>query len=491
MRQCGGKESLGRRCPSSDLYRAQTPRRLCHGAPVQTLTVPRILRPAPNHGCAQDKPSEEPDEHGFVHPAVMAAMDPQSEEYTKAYAAFECAWRCRQPASFFFFFFFFVALLFTFSPALFRPGLPSPPPPPPPLLPSTANSALYYEKYGDYYKQQAASGSNGTTLAEGEVEEVCEVPDRHIGRVIGKGGQTVRTIQGISSTHIDIPNECAPGTDMRMVKIRGTPNNISYCRKIIAEYVSKGEDASMPLPSESEVDPTKPITCKTIEVPDEHVGRIIGKGGATVRMIQDAHHCHVDIAKAPPAGSQQREVKITGVPDSIAATEALIMQKVRGDGPMGGMPLLGGALGGPLGQNEIRVFVPAEHVGRYAWGGGREKERWGARFLSWACFEPLHAAARPLTPFFSFFSPSPSLPSPAPPHPLLPTQHHWPRRRDHSRDPGAQRRAHGHQQGDTARQHAARDCPARLSPAAPVLHPARQPEDCRDDGRLFGVLRGQ
>jgi len=281
-----------------------------------------------------DKPSEEPDEHGFVHPAVMAAMDPQSEEYTKAYAAFE------------------------------------------------SNSALYYEKYGDYYKQQAASGSNGTTLAEGEVEEVCEVPDRHIGRVIGKGGQTVRTIQGISSTHIDIPNECAPGTDMRMVKIRGTPNNISYCRKIIAEYVSKGEDASMPLPSESEVDPTKPITCKTIEVPDEHVGRIIGKGGATVRMIQDAHHCHVDIAKAPPAGSQQREVKITGVPDSIAATEALIMQKVRGDGPMGGMPLLGGALGGPLGQNEIRVFVPAEHVGRIIGRGGatiREiQERSGA-----------------------------------------------------------------------------------------------------------------
>lgn len=246
------------------------------------------------------------------------------------------------------------------------------------LHPHIANSALYYEKYGDYYKQQAATGGNGTTLAEGEAEEVCEVPDKHIGRVIGKGGQTVRTIQGISSTHIDIPNECAPGTDVRMVKIRGTLNNISYCRKIIAEYVSKGEDATMPLPSENEADPTKPITCKTIHVPDEHVGRIIGKGGATVRMIQDAHHCHVDIAKAAQPGSNQREIKITGVVDGIGATEELIMQKVRGDGPIAGMPLLGAASGGQLGHNEIRVFIPAEHVGRYVILGAID---------TWSCWE--------------------------------------------------------------------------------------------------------
>lgn len=37
----------------------------------------------------QDGVPAEADEHGFVHPAAMAAMDPNSEEYKNAYKAFE------------------------------------------------------------------------------------------------------------------------------------------------------------------------------------------------------------------------------------------------------------------------------------------------------------------------------------------------------------------------------------------------------------------
>ena len=43
----------------------------------------------------------------------------------------------------------------------------------------------------------------------------------------------------MSSAHIDIPKECAPGSQMREVKVIGTQESVTYCRALIEAKVAE------------------------------------------------------------------------------------------------------------------------------------------------------------------------------------------------------------------------------------------------------------
>ena len=64
--------------------------------------------------------------------------------------------------------------------------------------------------------------------------------------------------------------------------------------------------------------------------PNDQVGRLIGKGGCTIRQMQDLSNCHLEIAKQSAPGSGLRQVTVTGLDDQIGRAVQLVRQKLSG-----------------------------------------------------------------------------------------------------------------------------------------------------------------
>ena len=105
-------------------------------------------------------------------------------------------------------------------------------------------------------------------------------------------------------------------------------------------------------------EPEVPIT-KIVVVPDEAVGRLIGKQGTTIRQIQDISGAHVDIAKEPERGTTTRVVTLKGTPSQLKIAEDILNAKVVGDAiPVpDAKPLLSDTI-------DLNIYVPTEAVGR-------------------------------------------------------------------------------------------------------------------------------
>jgi len=208
--------------------------------------------------------------------------------------------------------------------------------------------------------------------------EYVDVPNDHVGRVIGKGGSTIRNMQDLSGAHIDVPPECAPGTQVRKVEITGNPKQLAYCRNLILQKCNPEDQGTIPLPLDGST------VNKSIRIPDSMVGKIIGKGGTTIRQLQEMSKAHVDVAKACNPGEVDRVVVLTGEPAQVDHCEQLIKLKLDGGElpPMqGGMDAMGGmagmlAFGGgqsatpTMSGSDMKIEIPNEMVGRIIGKGG-------------------------------------------------------------------------------------------------------------------------
>lgn len=65
--------------------------------------------------------------------------------------------------------------------------------------------------------------------------------------------------------------------------------------------------------------------------PTQLAGRIIGKGGASVKAIQAESGAHIDVP--PSGGSKTRILTITGTPAQIQHCMSLVEARLRSSGP--------------------------------------------------------------------------------------------------------------------------------------------------------------
>lgn len=193
-----------------------------------------------------------------------------------------------------------------------------------------------------------------------EMTEFVNVPDEHVGRVIGKSGASIRVMQNLSGAHIDVPQQCEEGTNYRKVKMSGKQFQLDYCRQLIDQKCNpESADAPIVLPSDGSA------TSRTVQVPNDMVGKIIGKGGATIRQLQDLSGAHVDVAKQPLAGEATRRVTLTGSPEQVEKCNNLIQMKLSGEQ----LPGVQGQAA-VMGESEMRVYIPNDMVGKVIGKGG-------------------------------------------------------------------------------------------------------------------------
>ena len=165
-----------------------------------------------------------------------------------------------------------------------------------------------------------------TVTQEGDSLQVM-VPDRTVGLIIGRGGETIRDLQERSGCHVNIVGENKSVDGHRPVNLIGSAASQRIAKDLIFEIVeSDAKGISIKELRARNDDPHSKVN-DSIQVPGEAVGMIIGKGGETIREMQDRTGCKINVS--PATGRDiEREIGLIGTRNAIDAAKRAILDKV-------------------------------------------------------------------------------------------------------------------------------------------------------------------
>ncbi|KAI5285205.1 hypothetical protein KEM52_002545 [Ascosphaera acerosa] len=181
------------------------------------------------------------------------------------------------------------------------------------------------------------SGGDGAAmsaaLTDGDTLQIL-VPDRTVGLIIGRGGETIRDLQDRSGCRVNIVNESQSVNGLRPVNLKGSPEAKQKAKELILEIVES--DTRQP-PNGGGRNPGSGVAggigpeagrvTDTIYIPPEAVGLVIGKGGETIREIQNIAQCRVNIHQTDKR-AVDRQVDLIGLPPAIEVAKTIIQEKV-------------------------------------------------------------------------------------------------------------------------------------------------------------------
>ena len=198
--------------------------------------------------------------------------------------------------------------------------------------PPNARAAL--ERMRNAQSQNKPVSGHQPALREGEDATQILVPNRTVGLIIGRGGETIRDLQDRSQCHVNIVGEEKSINGFRPVNLIGTPQAAGRARELIMEIVesdtknmaSQGSQQNQGRDSMQQNGGDK--INDSIHVPSEAVGMIIGKGGETIKDMQSSTGCKINVS--PPNGRDiRREIGLVGSRHAIEAAKRAIDEKVR------------------------------------------------------------------------------------------------------------------------------------------------------------------
>ncbi|PHH54752.1 Far upstream element-binding protein 3 [Ceratocystis fimbriata CBS 114723] len=204
---------------------------------------------------------------------------------------------------------------------------------------------------------------------EGEDHMQIMVPDRTVGLIIGRKGETISDLQERSGCHINIVDETKSVDGLRPVNLIGTPEETQRAKDMIMQIVdsdSRDSAASGGGPTGGHGGPMKPfnrdpyagprdpagyggprnnanngdtygipvptgpdVITDEMQVPSEAVGMIIGKKGETIREIQATSGCKINVTQGAPNGDDsQRSIGLIGTPDAIRQAKGAISDRI-------------------------------------------------------------------------------------------------------------------------------------------------------------------
>jgi far upstream element-binding protein len=188
------------------------------------------------------------------------------------------------------------------------------------------------------------ASSHQPALRDGEDSMQIMVPDRTVGLIIGRGGETIRDLQERSGCHVNIVGEQKSVNGLRPVNLIGSREAATRAKDLIMEIVESdsksvankdrgpvqrdaGRDSGHG-PSYGASGAGGDKASDSIFVPSEAVGMIIGKGGETIKDIQSTTGCKINVSPKSGPDEIEREIGLVGSRDAIAAAKRAIQVKV-------------------------------------------------------------------------------------------------------------------------------------------------------------------
>jgi far upstream element-binding protein len=188
--------------------------------------------------------------------------------------------------------------------------------------------------------------ANQPKLREGENSVQIMVPDKTVGLIIGRGGETIRDLQEKSACHINIVGENKSVNGLRPVNLIGSEEAATLARQLILEIVDSDTRDQLAAQAQAQAQaaggrppqqerrppmggmgggPDK--VTEMIHVPSEAVGMIIGKGGETIKQMQADTGCKINVQQAS-GRDVERPIELVGEYGAIERAKTALWDKV-------------------------------------------------------------------------------------------------------------------------------------------------------------------
>lgn len=246
--------------------------------------------------------------------------------------------------------------------------------------------------YGDAQKVEHAKQLVYDLIAEKEMEVSVAVPRSAVGVVIGKNGEMIKKIQNETGARVQFQQGRDDNPEERMCALTGTMTQIDDARQRIEELIESvlARDSQMgrgrgrtgsgmngapygrspgggSTGGWGEYGPGRPSGPsmgmarngqEKVEyqflVPSTKTGIIIGKGGETIKQINQQSGAFCELDRRPPPNPSEKIFIIRGSHDQVELAKRMISEKL-GLGPMGAPPTQY-----PLGQSQNPAAYAAQ-----------------------------------------------------------------------------------------------------------------------------------
>ncbi|XP_072703001.1 tudor and KH domain-containing protein [Ciconia boyciana] len=173
-----------------------------------------------------------------------------------------------------------------------------------------AGAAVFYILYRRYRESRE---ERLTFVGDEELEIEMRVPRAAVKSIIGRKGATIKKLSQETGARIDVEGE-DEGEEAALL-ISGSPSQVCRAKAAVHQIVMESA-----------------LVSEQLCVPQRAVGRIIGRGGETVRGICRSSGAKVLCEREADAGlAPIRVIQLSGTRQEVAAAKKLIMEKLMED----------------------------------------------------------------------------------------------------------------------------------------------------------------
>ncbi|XP_073078895.1 far upstream element-binding protein 3 isoform X4 [Manis javanica] len=189
------------------------------------------------------------------------------------------------------------------------------------------------------------------------ITEEFKVPDKMVGFIIGRGGEQISRIQAESGCKIQIASESS-GIPERPCVLTGTPESIEQAKRLLGQIVDRCRNGPG---FHNDTDGNS--TVQEILIPASKVGLVIGKGGETIKQLQERTGVKmVMIQDGPLPTGADKPLRITGDPFKVQQAREMVLEIIR-EKDQADFRGVRGDFGSRVGGGSIEVSVPRFAVG--------------------------------------------------------------------------------------------------------------------------------
>uniref|UniRef100_A0A8C1P9A8 Far upstream element-binding protein 3-like n=1 Tax=Cyprinus carpio TaxID=7962 RepID=A0A8C1P9A8_CYPCA len=156
------------------------------------------------------------------------------------------------------------------------------------------------------------------------ITEDFKVPDKMVGFIIGRGGEQITRIQLESNCKIQIASDSGGMMD-RPCTLTGTPESIEQAKRLLGQIVDRCRNGPG---FHTQMDGNSAV--QEILIPASKVGLVIGKGGDTIKQLQERTGVKmIMIQDDPMPTGSDKPLRITGDPYKVQQARELVAEIIR------------------------------------------------------------------------------------------------------------------------------------------------------------------
>ncbi|XP_043467814.1 tudor and KH domain-containing protein homolog [Leptopilina heterotoma] len=155
-----------------------------------------------------------------------------------------------------------------------------------------------------------------TRIATSRQSEIqIKIPRSSIPAIIGRGGSVIKEIQATTETQVKFGEETDVDAPDRICIIQGKPESIRLAEVMILDIIR-----NQPV-----------IETHEMKVAQKYIGRIMGKGGESIKHIQAISNARIIVDSSMPSRDPnlERSLTIKGTTEQISTAVEIINDKIR------------------------------------------------------------------------------------------------------------------------------------------------------------------